>query len=420
MLTCIAILAVDFRVFPRRFAKTETFGLSLMDVGVGTFIFSSAITSRYAKGITGRGKSSSQSSSTPISAAGGVSNSSSNVYRIVQRLAVLVLGLGRMVVIKTLGYQEHVTEYGVDWNFFVTLFCVWSAADLAHRLLPRWAIPWLASTILLGYQLLLTHFSLTDYILSAPRTGFLSQNREGIFSLCGLLPLYLLSEHLAHKLFFSVHDNSKVNSLDIQDTGSSSPRVRPGNIARLESGRFDASTSAHSSRSSSHSTEDNIPTLLVQPTTLDSTTKAPHTISILGLNWQVLLPRHCRPLARQLSILSGSAWSMWWLTSALIQPASRRLMNLSFILFCLSLCGTLLLLIFLVDSIGPRSSPATSLEYCNSSQLPVFILANLLTGVINMVLPTIFVAPTPAMLTLTIYTAVVVGIAWVLGSRKLS
>ena len=47
--TTLNILAVDFPVYPRRFCKVETYGMGLMDVGVGCFIMSNAVVSAEAR-----------------------------------------------------------------------------------------------------------------------------------------------------------------------------------------------------------------------------------------------------------------------------------------------------------------------------------------------------------------------------------
>ncbi|KAL1165654.1 hypothetical protein V6Z11_A06G142900 [Gossypium hirsutum] len=48
-ITCLCILAVDFRIYPREYAKTETYVTSLMDLGVGSFVLMNAVTSRQAR-----------------------------------------------------------------------------------------------------------------------------------------------------------------------------------------------------------------------------------------------------------------------------------------------------------------------------------------------------------------------------------
>ncbi|CAG8667441.1 5599_t:CDS:2, partial [Dentiscutata heterogama] len=107
ILTCLSILAVDFPIFPRRLAKTETYGTSLMDLGVGSFVFSSGIVAArpFLKKPENRFK--------PFKG---------QLLRAVrQALPILILGFIRLMMVKGVDYQEHASEYGVHWNFFFTL-----------------------------------------------------------------------------------------------------------------------------------------------------------------------------------------------------------------------------------------------------------------------------------------------------------
>ena len=49
ILTAICILAVDFRIYPRRLAKTESFGTGLMDIFVGAFIMCNSLVCKEAR-----------------------------------------------------------------------------------------------------------------------------------------------------------------------------------------------------------------------------------------------------------------------------------------------------------------------------------------------------------------------------------
>ncbi|KAM4619912.1 phosphatidylinositol-glycan biosynthesis class W protein [Polymixia lowei] len=174
--TSISILAVDFIVFPRRYAKTETYGTGVMDFGVGAYVFANALVCPEArrKNITG-------------------SKMNHLKKQILSVWPLVVLGMGRLVSVKMTGYHEHVTEYGVHWNFFFTLAIVRIVASLLLAIFPV-SQSWIFALLIGGlYQFTLETSGLKSFMIhNNDRTkDFLHANKEGIFSVVGYIAIYM-------------------------------------------------------------------------------------------------------------------------------------------------------------------------------------------------------------------------------------
>ncbi|CAN1175538.1 Uncharacterized protein At4g17910 [Linum perenne] len=158
---CLCILAVDFKIFPRRHAKSKTYGISLMDLGVGSFALANAVVSKQARGISSLSLKDASAAIVPP----------------------LAIGFGRLILTKCLHYGVPAGEYGVHWNFFFTLAALAMLASLIRIPTNYSGISGLV--ILIGYQWWL-NTGLNSYLLANTRgTDIVSQNKEGLFSLLG-------------------------------------------------------------------------------------------------------------------------------------------------------------------------------------------------------------------------------------------
>eukprot|EP00727_Mastigamoeba_balamuthi_P004550 m51a1_g14093 hypothetical protein (439) ;mRNA; r:69643-70959 len=177
--TALAILAVDFGVMPRRYAKTEAAGASPMDAGVGAFALCSGASLGLGEALAaGRPRGRARQ----LWAAG----------------VLLALGLGRGLAVRAAAYPEHLSEYGEHWNFFVTLAACTAAAALP--LAGRW--PGVCAAVLLAlHEAALGPGGLRERVLAGgPRgSSLLLRNREGLASLPGYVALVLGARHLARR-----------------------------------------------------------------------------------------------------------------------------------------------------------------------------------------------------------------------------
>lgn len=181
VITNLAILAVDFHIFPRRFAKVETWGTSLMDLGVGLFVFSMGLANSRA---VIKKKLAAKKESYLGLVAGNT----------LKALPVLALGLIRLASVKSLEYQEHVTEYGVHWNFFMTLGLLPIVLGILD---PVFVFPRFFVALSLGvvYEYALRS-GLQEFVLdeSNRAQNVFTMNKEGIASFIGYLSIFIFGQ----------------------------------------------------------------------------------------------------------------------------------------------------------------------------------------------------------------------------------
>ncbi|KAK6465326.1 GPI-anchored wall transfer protein 1 [Scheffersomyces coipomensis] len=349
IITNLSILAVDFNIFPRRFAKVETWGTSLMDLGVGSFVFSMGLVNSRSLLKESQSKANSNSFLSYL-----------HIIRksIIKSIPILALGIIRLVSVKQLEYQEHVTEYGIHWNFFITLGLLpilLGILDPLFQLLPRNLIGFL---IVLIYEIGLQKFDLLSFILTSDNrlNNIVTMNKEGIFSFLGYFSIFLFGQSFGPTLLTGY---PTVNNL-----------IYPSHIkpTKSKSGFLTFNTT--------------------------------NSLIILTMFYHIIF--------------------YYFNNSFLTTNISRRLANLNYVLWVVAYNSTLLLGYNLIESLFPHiSTTSYLLESTNNNGLLLFLISNLLTGFINMSINTLATTNYISFLILVIYSLVVSLIAVELNKRSI-
>jgi phosphatidylinositol glycan class W len=287
---------------------------------------------------------------------------------------LFILGFIRLYSVKGLDYAEHVTEYGVHWNFFFTLALLPPFTEVSDTITRRLSISYevLAITLAATYEILLNNTRLLSYILISPRgPDLLSKNREGVFSFVGYLAIFLAGR------------------------GAGLPLVQ-FNIDRI-------------------STKPN-PKLRPSASPAETTHRERYFVLknlLLGSLVYVAL------------YLFSTSLYTFNLT------ISRRVANLPYVLWVVAFNTAQIFLFGAVENWGPeflyvsssaeekdklRHATSRILRVFNNNGLVVFLVANLLTGLVNLSLNTLDMPPAGAMGVLVGYAILVTGVAMGLDS----
>ncbi|PAN49429.1 hypothetical protein PAHAL_9G448600 [Panicum hallii] len=319
LVTCLCILAVDFKIFPRRYAKAETYGSGIMDLGVGSFVVANALVSRQARNITSMSFRAALSSVSPL----------------------VFLGFARIISTSGVDYQVHVGEYGVHWNFFFTLAAV-SILTSIVRIHPKHC-GLVGLLILAGYQIWLSS-GLNEYLISDKRSAdIISQNKEGVYSIldaginAGYWGMFLIGVSLGYYLFVDTSSKGK------------------------------------------------------------------------SRNTQVV----------KVWVLAAAFWILAIILDRYIERVSRRMCNFAYVMLVFGQNFQVLSILTLADFISYEKNLILE-DAFNQNMLGSFLLANILTGLVNLSVDTLSASSLTAFMILSVYTftlCMVTGLAHFFGVR---
>ena len=304
----------------------------LMDAGVGSIIVATA----FACGMN--------SSATSSGARTRSSRTEGRARRETIRLIILTtLGVSRTIITWALGYHQHVGEYGVHWNFFLTLAAVRALTLFVPSAAAGSSVTAgiLGLGVLAGHQGFLSAGGLTEIIHSEERgSDYLSANKEGIFSLPGYFALHLLG---------------CACGAAVEEIAGPSSQVRWGQ-------------------------------------------------------------------QRKVLALIAAIWTTFWAVNSWIEPVSRRACNAAYILWMLGLNAQSLALLSMATGALPTQPLPPLLQAVNDTMLPTFLIANVLTGAVNIVIDTMKVNNWIARIIVVVYMMIVCIAAavfqWLSSSEK--
>lgn len=341
--TALCILAVDFKCFPRKLAKTETFGFGLMDIGVGLYVFINGLVAKDVPRL-----------------------SRENFMRTVKSTwPLFALGLLRFVVTKEIDYQQHVSEYGVHWNFFLTLAFTRIIGDVLLGLLNDLDhAKFVAIGIMTLYEMFL-QLGLGDYLLSPNRSSLLEANKEGICSLAGYVAIYVSSA-----FFKTVIRNELKEKEEVVVEGEGEDKEKEDENEKEKDWKM--------------------------------------PVKILG--WQTL----------KLGLMSLCLWKMVHVCNNMF-GVSRRMANMGYVIWVVA-TGTAMFALFMLlemyflfikfdriklDEPKPNSYGPMILKAINTNGLVFFLIANLLTGLVNLLFQTMLLDDLSSVLIITTYMLVI-------------